>query len=473
MRLLRIVPFLALGSLAKAESSPASSEAELAARQVPAAQINVYCIAHEAVGEYDHFNATFEEACHDVSDRELKVGEQVAYEKCFDEFCITTLLVFKCGNETSTGSIDYKSCRTLFGLPFNKIECPSGGYVGSPAPGACWSALSLATPKTSMERFPALPAEAWSSASVPLGKRQAPQGVTACAPGDWQYSVEYDQFYQDASNFCDGMEKNAITLSTGEHYGSDNAYCNDETCLNFNVDFYCVAPGGGPAYGNVTWKGCMEFFVHPWWGYELESGKGPCVETQGKVIKGGWVTDVNPNACWNFSSLVLAPLADQTDVLSLPPSENYKLNWNAFPLPGMSTNYVPIAHQADDADPLPARTSTDYTPVARRADHAGVLCSKETFHDIIHTFCMLYEYCPWLNDEAFNLTQHYDLLGQEVTLSVIHSDSCTTDGKSGHDTCMEALEGMVGEACGGGDDVEVAKRADNCWDFNIEVEPST
>ena len=161
---------------------------------------------------------------------------------------------------------------------------------------------------------------------------------------------------------------------------------------------------------------------------------------------------MNPNACWNFSSLVLAPLADQTDVLSLPPSEDYKLRWNAFPLPGTSTNYVPAARQADDT---------------------GLSCSKETFHDIIYTFCMLYEYCPWLNDEAFNLTQHYDLLGQEVTLSVIHSDSCTTDGKSGHDTCMEALEEMVGEACGGSDDAEVAKKADNCWDFNIEVEPST
>ncbi|KAF2168834.1 hypothetical protein M409DRAFT_20849 [Zasmidium cellare ATCC 36951] len=455
MRLLRIVPLLALSSVVTAESASTPPEADLVARQVPAAQINVYCITHRAIASPAEFNATFEEACHNYSDRELQVGEDATHEKCFDDYCITTLLVFKCGNETSTSSIDYDSCRTLFGLPFNPSPgfCLSGGYVGSPAPGACWTALSLATPKESENRLPALSAKSWHRVTKTISARQAPQGVTACVPGDWQYSVSYADFYQDASDFCDRMVKEDVTLSSGESYWSENAYCNDATCLNFYVNFYCAAPGGGPAYGNVTWKGCMEFFCHPWWGYALSPEHGPCAASQGNVIKGGWVTDVNPNACWNFSSLVLAPLSGQNEMSLLPPAEHYRLEHNTFEIPGTAINNALVPRQSGDG---------------------GVLCSQETFHDIIHAFCMLYEYCPFLNDEPFNLTQHYDVLGQEVTLSVAHSGACLTGGKAGQDTCMEALEGMLAGYCEGGDDArDGMKTADNCWDFDIAVEPST
>lgn len=55
--------------------------------------------------------------------------------------------------------------------------------------------------------------------------------------------------------------------------------------VDFLVNFYCIAPDGGLAYGNVTWMGCMQYFLHPWWGNDLVSGHGPCAELQGNLIK--------------------------------------------------------------------------------------------------------------------------------------------------------------------------------------------
>lgn len=137
----------------------------------------------------------------------------------------------------------------------------------------------------------------------------------------------------------------------------------------------------------------------------------------------------------------------------LPLAEHYRLEHNAFEIPGTDINNALVPRQSGDG---------------------GVLCSQETFHDIIHAFCMLYEYCPFLNDEPFNLTQRYDVLGQEVTLSVAHSGACLTGDKTGQDTCMEALEGVLAGYCEGGDDAKIAmKKADNCWDFDIAGEMST
>lgn len=121
-------------------------------------------------------------------------------ETCIDDICITTLLVSKCGPQGSSGLLSYESCLSLFTLPFTTKDglsrCTSGGYVGSPVPGACWSALSIVTPRSSTERLPALPEKAWVSGAVesPV-KRQAPTGVTACVGNDWGYEVSYDDFF--------------------------------------------------------------------------------------------------------------------------------------------------------------------------------------------------------------------------------------------------------------------------------------
>lgn len=58
-----------------------------------------------------------------------------------------------------------------------------------------------------------------------------------------------------------------------------------EYSVDFLVNFYCIAPDGGPAHGNVTWNGCMQYFLLPWWGNDLVVGHGPCAELQGKLIK--------------------------------------------------------------------------------------------------------------------------------------------------------------------------------------------
>lgn len=59
MHFLRLAAFTALSPLALADSTPASPDSsELIARQIPAPQINVYCISVEAKAYPDVFNSS-------------------------------------------------------------------------------------------------------------------------------------------------------------------------------------------------------------------------------------------------------------------------------------------------------------------------------------------------------------------------------------------------------------------------------
>lgn len=183
----------------------------------------------------------------------------------------------------------------------------SGGYVGSPAPGACWSALSLATPKSATERLPALSSKAWVDASRHL-------------------------------------------------FGNNKRQATDSTMLTLNKE-----------------------------------------------------------------------------VVSSSPTTN---------------------------------------PALRGRKDLGVTCFKETFEDIFDAFCELYELCPFLNDESFNFTQHYDMLDQQVTLSVAHSGACLTGGNTGHETCVAALESALDDVCEEEDHVrgDEGVEKENCWNFSVAID---
>lgn len=121
--------------------------------------------------------------------------------------------------------------------------------------------------------------------------------------------------------------------------------------------------------------------------------------------------------------------------------------------------------------PIPGK-SMENALVNRQSHDAGLECSIDTFWDVFDVFCMLYEYCPYLNDQPFNLTQHYQVMGQDLALSVVHSGACLTGGKTGRDSCIKALGGALDNICKGGGSGDGGVQAGNCWDFTITAEPS-